>query len=229
MRSLCQMVLVCAFAVTCVMDSQAGDKKRDAKKPTVKKQQDAQKQADEKRKAADAQKAKARAQADAKKKQDAERAAALKKRQEELEKSRAEAKKRFEEEQKKRAAASAFSRRVHNLPRLYWDLDLDERQLTQIEALQKRLQDGLNANNDEQKKLFQRGQELRKESEALRVKFDGDAVRSLSADQRKIVEKRKAEIEAKRKAWEAKRAVAFKEAQKKREAQNRRDEAKKKR
>jgi len=226
MRSLWQIVLVCALALTCVVDSQAGDKKRDTKKPPVKKQEDAKKQADAKRKVADAQKAKA--QADAKKKADAERAVALKKRQEELEKARAEAKKKFEEEQKKRAAASALSRRLHSLPRLYWDLDLDEKQLSQIEASQKRLQDGLKANYDEQKKLFERGQELRKESDALRVKFDEDAVQSLSSDQRKIVDKRKAEIEAKRKAWEAKRAAAYKEAQKKREGQKRQEEAKKK-
>ncbi len=108
------------------------------------------------------------------------------------------------------------------------DLDLDERQLSQIEAMQKRLQDGLKSNYDEQKKLYQRGQKLREESGALRVKFDEDAVRSLSADQRKTVENRKAEITAKRKAWEAKRAAAFKEAQKKREAQKRQEEAKKK-
>ncbi|MCP4503867.1 MAG: DUF1682 domain-containing protein [Deltaproteobacteria bacterium] len=94
--------------------------------------------------------------------------------------------------------------------------------------MQKRLQDGLKSNYDEQKKLYQRGQKLREESGALRVKFDEDAVRSLSADQRKTVENRKAEITAKRKAWEAKRAAAFKEAQKKREAQKRQEEAKKK-
>ena len=228
MKKVCPFVLVCIVAWASVETSQAGDKKRDAKKPPVKKSEGAKKQADATRKATEAKKAKARVQVEAKKKADAERAAALKKRQAELEKQRAEAKKKFEEEQKKRAAASALSRRLHSLPRLYWDLDLDERQLSQMEALHKRLQDGLKANYDEQKKLFQRGQELREESETLRVKFDDDAARALSAEQRKVVEKRQAEIEAKRKAWEAKRAAAYKQAQKKRETQQRAEEAKKK-
>lgn len=228
MKAACQLLLVCVVAATCVVSLQASDKKREAKKPPAKKSDATKKQADNKRKAAEAQKAKARVQADAKKKADAERVATLKKRQAELEKKRAEAKKKFAEEQKQREAASALARRLHSLPRLYWDLELDERQLAQMETLHQRLQDGLKAKYEEQKKLFQRGQELRQESDALRVKFADDALRSLSPEQRKVVEKRQAEIDAKRKAWEAKRAAEYREAQKKRETQKRAEEAKKK-
>jgi len=251
MKNLVLSSCVSAMSIGLAMSAVAGDKKRETKKPADKKQvetkrrsdeakarasqakqeADAKRKADAKKREADAKRkaeAAQKAKAEEKKRTEAARAAALKKQQEELEKKRAEAKKKYEEEQKKRAAASALSRRLHSLPRLYWDLELDEKQLAKIEAFQKRLESGLKAKYDEQKKLFERGRELRKESEGLRTQFDKDVLGGLNPAQRKIVSNRIAELEAKRRAWEAKRAAELKEAQKKREAQQRAEAAKKK-
>ena len=99
---------------------------------------------------------------------------------------------------------------------------VDERQIGQIEALQKRLNSALEAKYAEQKKIFQRGLELRKEITELRERFDQDIARTLRPDQQKTLAGRKAEIEKKRKEYLAKRAAAYKEAQRKREAAKKR-------
>lgn len=232
MKSNVVLALVSAMVLLAAGNVQAGDKKREAKKGEPAKKADAKPAIKAEAKTApkrEPRKVDPKRAAEFKKKQEAfakkraeesaKRAADAKKRDEERAKQLAEAKKKYEEEQKKRAAASALNRRRSQLPRLVQDL-VDERQISQIEALQKRLKDVLESKYAEQKKLYERGNELRKEITELREKFDQDVAKALNSDQQKQLAKRRAEIEAKQKAYLAKREAERKEAYKKRETEN---------
>lgn len=232
MKRFIVLAVVCAVSLLAIGNAPAGDKKREVKKDEPAKKSDAKAAKKDDVKSTpkrEPQKVDSKRAAEFKKQQEAfakkraeeneKRAAEAKKRDEERAKQLAEAKKKYEEKQKKRAEQSALNRRRSQLPRLVQDL-VDERQISQIEALQKRLNDVLESKYAEQKKLYERGNELRKEITELREKFDQDVAKALTADQQKQLAKRKAEIEAQQKAYFAKRKAERNEAIKKREAEN---------
>lgn len=203
------------------VDDKKSDQKKAAPRPASKsakpvsekrpaKKLDAKQLADRKKRAEEIKKQ----QAELLKKRLAER----KKIEEERERKLAEARKKAEEENKRREVERALARRRAAMPRIVQDL-VDERQISQIESMQKRLSAALEAKYAEQKKIYQRGIELREEIGQIRERFEQDVEKVLNADQRKQVAKRKAEAEAQRRAYLAKREAARKAALKKREAE----------